>query len=58
MKKKISLVFFLISYFSFAQGPPPPGLPDEPEPVPINQEIGLLFMAGIALGVYVINKKK
>jgi hypothetical protein len=57
LKKKISLVFFLISHFFFAQGPPPPGLPDE-EPVPINQEIGLLLMAGIALGVYVINKKK
>jgi hypothetical protein len=57
LKKKISLVFFLISCLSFSQGPPPPGLPDEPA-ASINQEIGLLLMAGIALGLYVINKKK
>lgn len=58
MKKKIYLAFLLLAYYSYSQGPPPPGLPDVPPAAPINQEISVLLAAGIVLGLYSINKKK
>ncbi|MRX41754.1 hypothetical protein GJU43_20930 [Flavobacterium sp. LC2016-23] len=58
MKKKICLTFLLTSVFSYAQGPPPPGLPDQPVVVPVNQMLPVLLVAGIVFGIYVVNKKK
>ncbi|MEO6177029.1 MAG: hypothetical protein ABIP27_17885 [Flavobacterium circumlabens] len=48
----------LISFFAYSQGPPPPGLPDDPVVVPINKMLPVLLVAGLVFGIYVVNKKR
>lgn len=58
MKIKTSLVFLLIPIAALAAHPPPPGLPDEPVPMPIDSNIFLLGIAAMVLAGYTILKKK
>lgn len=59
MKKLILLFLLTLPIKIFSQGPPPPGLPDDDPPtVPINQMEGVLLLAGVAYGLYTVNKKK
>lgn len=42
-----------------SQDLPPPGLPDDDPPTaPINEMEGVLLIAGVAFGLYTVNKKK
>ena len=47
----------LFPLFSYAQSPPPPTGPPPPG-VPIDANIVLLFIAGLAFGVYIALKKQ
>lgn len=54
------LIFFFLKFKTFAQngGPPPPGLPDDPVAVPVNQYIPVLLIAGVLFGAYTMVRKK
>jgi hypothetical protein len=58
MKKIFYLTFIAIPLCVFSQGgPPPPGLPDVPAAVPIDQMEYVLLAAGLLLGIYILKKK-
>jgi hypothetical protein len=57
MKKLASYVTLLIPIITLSSNPPPPGLPDQPQAVPIDSIIYVLLAAGILFGSYIIYKK-
>lgn len=58
MKKLFIYLIIIIPIKIFSENPPPPGLPDEPPAIPINEMQYILLIAGIAFGAYVFIKRK
>lgn len=48
----------LIHNITFAENPPPPGLPDDPVAAPIDSLVYVFFALGIIFGFYIIHKRK
>ena len=57
-RKFLIVVLFLFSIGLYAQDPPEPEDPPVPPPLPIDENLMLLLIAGVLFGVYVIYKYK
>ena len=55
--KKILISLVFITHLTYGATPPPPGLSPQP-PVTINEEIYVLVVAGLFLGVFWIRKSR
>jgi hypothetical protein len=63
MKKKINklllcIFFMLISFYTYAGGPPVPQSPPPPSGLPIDGGLSFLIIAGAAYGAFELRKRK